>query len=69
MNMVNVSLDEIVGDLRKLSQDGKELSLDDVVDLCTRDYNIESEKTILNLEHCIELNFMRKLEEKYEKLS
>ena len=54
MNMVNVSLDEIVGDSRKLSQDGKELSLDDVADLCTRDYNIESENTILNLKHCIE---------------
>ena len=38
-----------------------------IVDLCGRDYNMEKEHVISNLEQCIEFYIVRKVENKYKK--
>lgn len=38
-----------------------------IVDLCGRDYNMEKEHVISNLQQCIEFYIVRKVENKYKK--
>ena len=63
------NLNEIILVLKKLSLDGKGLYLDNIIELCNKDYNMERANVISKLNKGVDLNIIEKVENKYEKLS
>ena len=63
------NLNEITVVLKKLSQDGKGLYLNNIIELCNKDYNMERANVISKLNKGVDLNIIKKVENKYGKLS
>ena len=63
------NLNEIIAVLKKLSLDGKGLYLDNIIELCNKDYNMERANVISKLNKGVDLNIIKKVENKYGKLS
>ena len=63
------NLNEITVVLKKLSHDGKSLYLDNIIALCNKDYNMEKANVISKLNIGVDLNTIKKVENKYGKLS
>ena len=63
------NLNEIIVVLKKLSQNGKGLYLDNIVELCNKDFNMERANVISKLNKGVDLNVIKKAENKYGKLS
>ena len=55
--------------LKKLIQDGKGLYLENIIDLCNKDYNMERADIISKVKKGVDLKIIRKVENKYGKLS
>ena len=62
-------LNEIIVVLKKLSQDGKGLYSENIIDLCNKDYNMERADIISKVNKGVDLKIIKKVENKYEKLS
>ena len=63
------SLNEIIVVLKKISQDGKGLYSDNIIELCNKDYSMEKANAISKLNRVVDLNTVKKVENKYGKLS
>ena len=63
------NLNEIIAVLKKLSQNGKGLYLDNIIELCNKDFNMERANVISKLNKGADLNVIKKVENKYGKLS
>ena len=63
------NLNEIIVVLKKLSQHGKGLYLEYIIDLCNKDYNMERADIILKVNKGVDLKIIKKIENKYGKLS
>ena len=63
------NLNEIIVVLKKLSLDGKSLYLDNIIGLCNKDYKMERANVISKLNKDVDLNIIKKVENKYGKLS
>ena len=63
------NLNEIIVVLKKLSQDGKGLSLENIRDLCNKDYSMERADIISKVNKGVDLKIIKKVENKYGKLS
>ena len=63
------NLNEIIVVLKKLSLDGKGLYLDNIIELCNKDYKMERANVISKLNKDVDLNIIKKVENKYGKLS
>ena len=63
------NLNEIIVVLKKLSLNGKGLYLDNIIELCNKDYNMERANVTSKLNKGVDLNIIEKVENKYEKLS
>ena len=55
--------------LKKLIQDGKGLYLENIIDLCNKDYNMERADIISKVKKGVDLKIIKKVENKYGKLS
>ena len=62
-------LNEIIVVLKKLSQDGKGLYSENIIDLCNKDYNMERADIISKINKGADLKIIKKVENKYGKLS
>ena len=62
-------MNEIIVVLKKLSQDGKGLYFDNIIELYNKDYNMERVNVISKLNKGVVLNIIKKVENKYGKLS
>ena len=62
-------MNEITVVLKKLSQDGKGSYLDNIKDLCNKDYNMEKVNVNSKLNKGVDLYIIKKIENKYGKLS
>ena len=62
-------MNEIIVVLKKLSQDGKGLYLENIIDLCNKDYNMERADIISKVNKGVDLKIIEELENKYGKLS
>ena len=62
-------MNEIIVVLKKLSQDGKGLYLENIIDLCNKDYNMERADIISKINKGADLKIIKKVENKYGKLS
>ena len=60
-------LNEIIVVLKKVSQGGKGLYLDNIKELYNKDYNMEKANVISKLNKSIDLNIIKKVQNKYEK--
>ena len=63
------TVNEIIVVLNKLSQEGKGLYLDNIIELCNKDYNMETANVISKQNKVVDLNIIKKVENKYGKLS
>ena len=63
------NLNEIIVVLKKLSQDGKGLYLENIIDLCNKDYSMERADIISKVNKGVDLKIIKKVENKYGKLS
>ena len=63
------TVNEIIVVLNKLSQEGKGLYLDNIIELCNKDYNMETANVISKQNKGVDLNIIKKVENKYGKLS
>ena len=63
------NLNEIIVVLKKLSQVGKGLYLDNIIELSNKDYNMERANVISKLSKGVDLNIIKKTEKKYGELS
>ena len=63
------NLNEIIIVLKKLSQDGKGLYLDNIIELCNKDYSMDKANVISKLNKGVDLRIIKKVENKYGKLS
>ena len=63
------TVNEIIVVLNKLSQEGKGLYLDNIIELCNKDYNMETANVISKQNKGVDLNIIKKGENKYGKLS
>ena len=55
--------------LKKLIQDGKGLYLENIIDVCNKDYNMERADIISKVKKGVDLKIIKKVENKYGKLS
>ena len=62
-------LNEIIVVLKKVSQGGKGLYLDNIKELYNKDYNMEKANVISKLNKSIDLNIIKKVQNKYGKMS
>ena len=63
------NLNEIIVVLKKLSLDGKGLYLNNIIELCNKDYHMERANVISKLNKSVDLNVIKKVKNKYGKLS
>ena len=63
------NLNEIIVVLKKLSQDGKGLYLDNIIELSNKDYIMEKANVVSKLNKGVDLNIIKKVENKYGGLS
>ena len=55
--------------LKKLSEDGKAWYLENIIDLCNKDYNVKRADIISKVNKGVDLKIIKKVENKYGKLS
>ena len=63
------NLNEITVASIKLSQDGKSLYLENIIELCNKDYNMERANIISKVSNGVDLKLIKKAENKHGKLS
>ena len=63
------NLNEIIILLKKLSQNGKGLHLDNIIELCNKDYSMGKANVISKLNEGVDLHIVKKVKNKYGKLS
>ena len=63
------NLNEIIVVLKKLSQVGKGLYLDNIIELCNKDFIMEKANVVSKLNKGVDLNIIKKVENKYGGLS
>ena len=63
------NLNEITVASIKLSQDGKSLYLENIIELCNKDYNMERANIISKVSNDVDLKLIKKAENKHGKLS
>ena len=63
------NLNEIIVVLKKLSQNGKGLYLENIIDLCNKDYDMERADIISKESKGVDLKIIKEVENKYGKLS
>ena len=63
------NLNEITVASIKLSQDGKSLYLENIIELCNKDYNMERANIISKVSNGVDLKLIKKAENQHGKLS
>ena len=63
------NLKETIIAFKKLSQDGKGLYSNNIIELCNKDYNMERANIISKLNKDVDLSIIKEVEKKYGNLS
>ena len=63
------NLKETIIAFKKLSQDGKGLYSNNIIELCNKDYNMERANIISKLNKDVDLSIIKEVENKYGNLS
>ena len=67
--MESVTFNEIISSITQLNKEKKDLYKENIVEICRRNYNADPVKVTLDLQKCIEMNFLKIVKNQFGKES